>query len=176
MAKKVDGKSTLLNITERVRHNNSSKWKEEKKDLQSRFRGNCWVVLKRLIADFRNHYGNLEREKRQEMPYVSKGILYTSPALIAYAEGKSMDNSTVNRWLTALQEDKKKMIDSKPFILDRKLISPTKIGLELNMDFFAFMDITPPSPLQPDKPPELTNGHIELSKLAHKFNRKHHSR
>ena len=75
-----------------------------------------------------------------------------------------------------MQEDKKKMIDSKPFILDRKLISPTKIGLELNMDFFAFMDITPPSPLQPDKPPELTNGHIELSKLAHKFNRKHHSR
>ena len=170
----VDGKTTLINLTEAVRKQNKTRWSQNANQLKSRFRGNCWTVLKRLVIDYRNHFGNQARTKQKTLPYVEDGWLYTSPGLIAFAEGKSMDNSTVNRWLVALQEDDKKMLNEQPFILEYKRIHLYKIGLRLNQEFFQFIE-TDAVP-QAKKPPDPSPKHIELSKLAAKFNKKHHIR
>lgn len=171
--KKVDGKATFNRLVSKVRNTNSTEWEKKPANLHNRFRGNCWTVLRRLCADYKNHFGNHQRADKQQMPYVVGSWLFTSPALISHAEGKSMDNSTVNRWLDVLHTDEKKMVAGKPFILKIDRVSPKKVALMLNADFFEYMDIELPNI---DRPPDDASGHIELSKLAKKFNRKHHIR
>lgn len=174
---KIDGKNTIIQLTKQVKAKNEEQWKENKKNLQSRIRGNCWTIFKRLVYDYRNHFGNKERAKKQQMPYVdAEGWLYTSAALIAHAEGRSMGNRTVNRWLDALQQDESKMIDGKPFITGYKALARDCCKLKLNADYFCFMENPPISDTPTEKPPDESGRHIELSKLARKFNRKYHQR
>jgi len=170
---KIDGKKTILDLNQKVSHKNKEAWRLGREALQERIRGNCWVVFKRLVYDYRNHFGNMERAEKKQLPFVdSDGWLHTSPALIAFMEGKSMGNRTVSRWLDALQHDKAKMIDGKPFIVGFRLISKDACQLKLNEEFFFFRE----GDLPPEKPPDSPDGHIELSKLAKRFNRKYHNK
>ena len=175
--KKVDGKKSILDLSQKVYAKNDEAWKKGNEALHQRIRGNCWTVFRRLVFDYRSHFGNTEREKNRSLPFVdTNGWLHTSPALIAFAEGRAMGNRTISRWLDVLENDESKMIEGKPFILASKKLTHTHWKLKLNADFFYYKE-TPPEPdKEPKKPPEVSGGHIELSKLASKFNRKHHIR
>lgn len=173
MKQKINCRQTFLQNTALVRDQNIKAWKEERKNVKNRLRGNAWTIFRRLVCDYNKHFGNITREKNKQLPYVDHaGYLYTSPALIAYAEGKSMSNKTISRWLVRFMEEFK--INKNFFILEYHQCSPRCIRLRLNTNFFVLVDELPQQS-KPDKPPpNISNGHIELTKLAKKFNRKHH--
>ena len=165
----VNGRKTIERNVELIRKRNMDLWRE--KELSKRIRGNGWTIFKRLIYDYRNHFGDTKRANKREMPYVdSLGYLYTSKALIAHAEGKSMSNVTVGRWLERFSQEK---IDGEVFILEYRLLSRECIKIKLNESFFIMEDREkhPKHTSKPQKEPEKG---LDLSKLAKKFNKKHH--
>lgn len=176
---RVDGLRTILRNTELVRMKNTTLWQEDCRKLRERLRGNGWTVFKRLVYDYRNQLGNRQRSKQQQLPYVDDfGYLYTSPALITYVEAKAMSNRTVSRWIDRLQVEFD--LDGEFFILDYKAIHRDCIRLKLNPTFFILCDENSEKQKKQSstsqKPPEKEEGHIDVLKLAKKFNRKHHNR
>ena len=174
---RVNGIQTILNNTELVRNKNKQLWRSDSRKLKERLRGNGWTIFRRLICDYRNHLGNGKRERLKLLPYVdTNGYLFTSPALIAHAEGKAMSNLTVSRWIGRFQEEFE--LDGEHFIMECKPINRDCMRLKLNEKFFVLENQKEgmKQGKQPLKPPEQDIEHIALSKLAKKFNRKHHNR
>ena len=131
--KKVNGWETIKRNTELIRNRNMELWAE--KELGKRIRGNAWIVFRRLIYDYRNHYGNEMRAKKRQMPFVdSQGYLYTSKAPISYAEGKCMSNLTVGRWLERFQKED---FDGERFILECYPLTRYCMKIKLNHSFFV---------------------------------------
>ena len=177
---RVNGIETILTNTVMVREMNKSLWQLDATMVKNRLRGNGWTIFRRLLYDYRNHFGNTQRAKNRQMPYVdTEGYLFTSPALIAHAEGKSMGNLTVSRWLERLQKEFDfGTVEECFFVLSHKQISRDCIRLKLNQAFFVLENQNKDSKQDksPKKPPETNKEHIDVSKLAKKFNRKHHVR
>ena len=170
----------FMNTTS-VRNKNTQLWHLDSQKLRERLRGNGWTVFKRLIYDYRNHLGNGKRSRQQQLPYVdAQGYLVTSPALITHAEAKAMSNRTVSRWIERFRDEFD--LNDQYFVLDYQLISHERIRLKLNETFFILEDQgnDPKQKKQgqeyPKKPPKHDDEHIDVSKLAKKFNRKHHIR
>lgn len=172
----VNGLRTILTNTELVRMKNTNEWQQDCRKLKERLRGNGWTVFKRLMYDYRNHLGNGTRARKKQMPYVENGYLYTSPALITHAEAKCMANVTVTRWIEKLMTDFE--LGGEHFVLEHQPISRDCIRLKLNENFFVLIEQNKDKKQdkRPKKPPKEGEGHIDVKKLAKKFNRKHHTR
>jgi hypothetical protein len=177
MTQKVDGRRTLVYLSDKIKEKNKIAFKDNPDKLKFRIRGNCYIVMKRMLIDYKKYFGDEKRAKNRQMPYVdSQGYLFTSATLIANFESWCMDTDTANRWLEALEHDEDKMIDFSPFILESKRIRPGISKFKINMKFLKFIAIEEPkaSPL-PDQPPDKKGLHIDLSKLK-RFNQKNHSK
>lgn len=175
MKQRINSRQTFLQNTALIREQNIRAWKEERKNVKNRLRGNAWTIFRRLVCDYNKHFGNIARAKAQQLPYVDRaGYLYTSPSLIAFAEGKSMSNKTISRWLIRFTKEIK--IENELFILEYHKCSSTCLRLKLNANFFVLVEESYQQSKSDKPPPSTSNEHIELTKLAKKFNRKYHIR
>ena len=171
MTKIINGKDTNLFVKSQVKGKNQMAWRKDRNNLHKRIRGNCFVVFSRLVNDFKNHLGNLERTKSGSLPFVdADGWLHTTTGIIVHGSGHCMSNKTAMRHIATLYTDADKKVDGQMLIIDYKALAPGRFKVKLNRHFLKFVEDE--TEAHAGEPPDGGDGHIVTKKVAKRLQNK----
>jgi len=145
-----------------------------KASISQHFRGNGWIIFKRLVHDYCTFRKQATQRRQKTIPYVDQeSYLHITPEYILHIEALSMSRVTLQRWLNKMHTEL--AVEGQYFIVALDKLDD-RYKMKLNPAFISekHLGLSKKKPSVSNSDLKNQKANAAFSKLQKKFNKKWH--